>query len=139
MLWSHKIKTHCSSREAFNFISVEKSHKFRLTDSFWIYSIFQLYFIIIFDNKLFSMNSLTVLHKYEVNSWPIPINFGQFLTNSCQFQSIPRIGIDQNWNWCIPTIKRYSKNTHEHSCSSYQDTCERNRSYRNFIIMILVE
>ncbi len=37
----------------------------------------------------------------------------------------------------LVAIKRYSKSTYEHSC--YQHICERNRSYRNFIIMILVE
>jgi|ERR1700730_12256034 hypothetical protein len=37
----------------------------------------------------------------------------------------------------LVSIKHYSKNTHEHSC--YLHICERNRSYRNFIIVISIE
>ena len=37
----------------------------------------------------------------------------------------------------LVAIKRDSKSTYEHSC--YQHICEKSGSYRNFVIMILVE
>ena len=80
----------------------------------FVYVIFGKFKRLLAENNHLYHQFQSILDWFRANSMPVPDQFrpipNQFWpipipTNSNQFRPILRIGIGQNWNWCIPSQK----------------------------------